>query len=67
LAHLLRHAGEVCSNEQILNAVWGHDHEPNTNIVQVYIGYLRRKLARPGSPAPIETVRGAGYRLREPR
>ena len=67
LAHLLRHAGEVCSNEQILTAVWSHDHEPNTNIVQVYIGYLRRKLARPGSPAPIETVRGAGYRLREPR
>lgn len=67
LAHLLRHAGEVCSNEQILTAVWSHDHEPNTNIVQVYVGYLRRRLSRPGSPAPIETVRGAGYRLRELR
>jgi DNA-binding response OmpR family regulator len=67
LAHLLRHAGEVCTNAQILSAVWGHGHEPNTNVVQVYIGYLRRRLSRPGSPAPIETVRGAGYRLREPR
>lgn len=67
LAHLLRHAGEVCTHEEILEAVWGHDHEPNTNVVAVYVGYLRRKLSRPGSPAPIETVRGAGYRLREAR
>ena len=65
LAHLLRHAGEVCTSAELLSAVWGHDHEPNTNVVQVYVGYLRRKLSRPGSPAPIETVRGAGYRLRE--
>jgi DNA-binding response OmpR family regulator len=67
LAHLLRHAGEVCGHEQILNAVWGHEHEPNTNLVQVYVGYLRRKLGLPDDPAPIETVRGRGYRLREAR
>lgn len=67
LAHLMRHAGQVCAHEQILAAVWGHDHEPNTNVVQVYVGYLRRKLSLPGSPAPIETVRGAGYRLRAGR
>jgi two-component system, OmpR family, response regulator len=67
LAHLLRHGGEVCTSQEILHAVWGHDHEPNTNVVQVYIGYLRRKLSRPGDPTPIETVRGVGYRLRGAR
>lgn len=65
LAHLMRHAGKVCPHEQILRAVWGHDHEANTNVVQVYVGYLRRKLSRPGSPAPIETVRSVGYKLSE--
>ena len=67
LAHLMRHAGRVCGREQILTSVWGYDHDPGTNIVQVYVGYLRRKLALPGSPAPIETVRSVGYRLRERR
>jgi DNA-binding response OmpR family regulator len=65
LAYLMRHEGRVCSREELLSSVWGYDHDPGTNIVQVYIGYLRRKLARPGSPAPIETVRSVGYRLRE--
>jgi two-component system, OmpR family, response regulator len=66
LAHLLRHAGRVCSREEILAAVWNYDHDPGTNVVQVYVGYLRRKLDLPGDPAPIETVRSVGYRLREP-
>ena len=65
LAHLMRHAGRVCTREEILSAVWGYDHDPGTNVVQVYVGYLRRKLGLPGSPAPIETVRSVGYRLRE--
>jgi DNA-binding response OmpR family regulator len=65
LAHLLRHAGRVCSREEILAAVWDYDHDPGTNVVQVYVGYLRRKLDLPGDPAPIETVRSVGYRLRE--
>jgi two-component system, OmpR family, response regulator len=65
LAYLMRHAGRVCSREEILSAVWGYDHDPGTNVVQVYVGYLRRKLGAPGSPAPIETVRSVGYRLRE--
>lgn len=65
LAFLMRHAGRVCSQEEILASVWGYEHDPGTNVVQVYVGYLRRKLGTPGSPAPIETVRGAGYRLRE--
>jgi two-component system response regulator MprA len=43
--------------------VWGYEHEPATNNVDVYIGYLRRKLGAPGDPAPIHTVRAVGYRL----
>lgn len=65
LAHLLRNAGQVCSREEILAAAWDYDHDPGTNVVQVYVGYLRRKLGQPDSPAPIETVRSVGYRLRE--
>lgn len=63
LAYLMRHRGQVLSREQILSAVWGYDHDPATNVVDVYIGYLRRKLRRPESPAPIFTVRAVGYRL----
>jgi DNA-binding response OmpR family regulator len=65
LAYLMRHAGRVCTHEEILAAVWEYDHDPGTNVVQVYVGYLRRKLDRPGSPAPIETVRSVGYKLSE--
>jgi DNA-binding response OmpR family regulator len=67
LAHLMRNEGRVCSREELLSSVWGYDHDPGTNVVQVYVGYLRRKLARPDSPTPIETVRSVGYRLRERR
>jgi two-component system, OmpR family, response regulator len=63
LTYLLRHRGQVLSREQILSAVWGYEHDPATNIVDVYIGYLRRKLHRPDSRAPIVTVRSVGYRL----
>jgi DNA-binding response OmpR family regulator len=63
LVYLLRHHGRVLSREQILSAVWGYQHDPTTNIVDVYVGYLRRKLRRPQSPAPIHTVRAVGYRL----
>jgi DNA-binding response OmpR family regulator len=65
LAYLMRHAGTVCTHEEILAAVWGYDHNPGTNVVQVYIGYLRRKLSLPDSPAPIQTVRSVGYKLSE--
>jgi DNA-binding response OmpR family regulator len=63
LVHLLRNRGRVLSREQILRAVWGYDHDPGTNVVDVYIGYLRRKLSRPGRAAPIATVRSVGYRF----
>ena len=64
LAHLMRHAGDVCGKDELLRSVWGFDHDPGTNVVQVYVGYLRRKLGSPESPAPIETIRSVGYRLR---
>jgi DNA-binding response OmpR family regulator len=63
LVYLLRHQGQVLSREQILSSVWGYEHDPATNVVDVYIGYLRRKLGRPEDPAPIFTVRAVGYRL----
>jgi DNA-binding response OmpR family regulator len=63
LVYLLRHCGQVLSREQILSAVWGYEHDPATNVVDVYIGYLRRKLGRREDPAPIFTVRAVGYRL----
>ncbi|MBE9224807.1 response regulator transcription factor [Phormidium sp. LEGE 05292] len=55
----LRHPGQVLSREQLLSSVWGYDYDPNSNIVDVYVGYLRKKL---GSDK-IETVRGMGYRF----
>jgi DNA-binding response OmpR family regulator len=63
LVYLLRHHGQVVSREQILSSVWGYEHDPATNVVDVYVGYLRRKLGRAGDPAPIFTVRAVGYRL----
>jgi DNA-binding response OmpR family regulator len=55
-----RHPGQVLSREQLLDHVWGYDYSPGSNIVDVYVGYLRKKL---GSDV-FETVRGMGYRLR---
>jgi DNA-binding response OmpR family regulator len=63
LAYLMRHPDQVLSRTQILNAVWGYDYDPGTNVLDVYIGYLRRKLSAADGDAPIETVRSAGYRL----
>jgi DNA-binding response OmpR family regulator len=63
LVFLLRHQGEVVTREQILASVWGYEHDPATNVVDVYVGYLRRKLGGAGDPAPIQTVRAVGYRL----
>lgn len=67
LVYLIRHRGQVLTREQILSTVWGYQHDPETNVVDVYIGYLRRKLGRPEAPAPIDTVRRVGYRLGESR
>jgi DNA-binding response OmpR family regulator len=63
LVYFMRHKNQVLSREQILSAVWGYDFDPGTNIVEVYVGYLRRKLAQDGNPAPIDTLRSVGYRF----
>ncbi|MBA3328053.1 MAG: response regulator transcription factor [Solirubrobacterales bacterium] len=55
----LRHAGQVLSREQLLSHVWGYDYDPGSNVVDVYVGYLRKKLGRDR----IQTVRGMGYSL----
>jgi DNA-binding response OmpR family regulator len=56
----LRHPGQVLAREQLLSHVWGYDFDPGSNVVDVYVGYLRRKLGK----GRIETVRGMGYALR---
>jgi len=63
LVHLMRNRGHVLSREQILRAVWGYEYDPGTNVVDVYIGYLRRKLKVGDDEVPIVTVRSIGYRF----
>lgn len=63
LAYLLRNRGRVLSRDQILRAVWGYEYDPGTNVVDVYVGYLRRKLKHGSGKSPIVTVRSVGYRL----
>jgi len=65
LEYLLRHPGQALSRTQIAERVWSWEFHGETNIVDVYIGYLRRKLDADGAPSVIETLRGYGYRLRE--
>ncbi|MGU3410126.1 response regulator transcription factor [Microbacterium sp. M1A1_1b] len=63
LEFLVRRAGQVCSKRQVIENVWDVDFDGDPNIVEVYVGHLRRKVDRPFGRATIETVRGAGYRL----
>jgi DNA-binding response OmpR family regulator len=64
LEYLMRHAGHVLTRQQLLDAVWGIGFDAGSNVVDVYVSYLRRKLDRADEPSVIETVRGAGYRVR---
>ena len=59
----MRNPNQILSRVQILNRVWDYGFDPGSNIVDVYVGYLRRKLNRPGLAPLVHTVRGAGYRL----
>lgn len=62
---LLRHPRQVLERRQILNDVWGYDFGGDDNVLEIYIGYLRKKLEAEGQPRLIQTVRGVGYVLRE--
>jgi len=66
LAHFLRNPRVVLRRERILDAVWGMDSETASNVVDVYVGYLRRALEAAGEPRLLHTVRGVGYILRPP-
>jgi len=60
---LINNAGQVVTRKVLLERVWGRDFGPSSNSLEVYIGYLRRKLEADGEPRILHTVRGLGYRL----
>src|SRR4051812_41519525 len=62
---LLRHPRQVLTRMQIFEQAWGYDFGPSSNSLEVYVGYLRRKLEAGGEPRGVHTVRGVGYVLRE--
>ena len=62
---LLRHPRQVLERRQILNDVWGYDFGGDDNVLEIYVGYLRKKLEADGGSRLIQTVRGVGYALRE--
>jgi DNA-binding response OmpR family regulator len=66
LEYFVRHQGQVLSRQQILSAVWDYAFDPGSNVVDVYVSYLRHKIDRPGESSLIATVRGAGYRFEPP-
>jgi len=66
LEYFMRHPGQALSRQQILSAIWDYAFDPGSNVVDVYVRYLRRKIDRSGEPSLIETVRGVGYRFDPP-
>ena len=64
LESFARHAGQVLSRDQLLRQVWGYNFDVETNVVDVFVGYVRRKLEAAGEPRMLHTVRGVGWRLR---
>lgn len=65
LAYLMQHAGQVLTRVQILAAVWDVDFDPRSNVVDVYVRYLRAKIDPPSGASLIEAIRGTGYRFRD--
>lgn len=63
LEYFMRHPGQVLSRQQLLAAVWELEFDPGSNVVDVYVRYLRRKIDPPDRPSLIDTVRGSGYRF----
>jgi len=64
LEYLMRNASEVVTRTMIFEAVWGYHFDPGTNLIDVHLGQLRRKIDPPGAPPLIRTIRGAGYSIR---
>jgi two-component system OmpR family response regulator len=65
LEQLMRHAGRIVTRTMLLESVWGYHFDPQTNIVESHLSRLRSKLREGFGTDPIETVRGAGYRMRD--
>jgi DNA-binding response OmpR family regulator len=63
LEHFMRHPGDVMTRAMIFERVWGYRYDDRTNVIDVHVAKLRRKLDMRGGATPIETVRGSGYRL----
>lgn len=66
LEYFTRHPGHVLSRQQILSAIWDYSFDPGSNVVDVYVRYLRKKIDQTDKPSVITTVRGAGYRFDRP-
>ncbi len=67
LEYLMRHPGEVLGRTRLIEHVWDFAYDGDSNVVDVYVRYLRNKIDRPFGRDSIETVRGSGYRLRQER
>ncbi|MBK4988123.1 MULTISPECIES: response regulator transcription factor [Pseudomonas] len=66
LEYLMRHSGQVITRMMIFEEVWGYHFDPGTNLIDVHIGRLRKKIDMPGQSPLIRTVRGSGYAIAEP-
>ena len=66
LEYMMRNSGQVLTRTMIFEAIWGYHFDPGTNLIDVHLGRLRRKIDRPGQKPLIQTVRGSGYALNAP-
>ena len=66
LEFMMRNSGQILTRTMIFEAIWGYHFDPGTNLIDVHLGRLRRKLDRPGLPPLIHTIRGSGYALNAP-
>ena len=66
LEYMMRNSGQVLTRTMIFEAIWGYHFDPGTNLIDVHLGRLRRKIDRPGQKQLIQTVRGSGYALNAP-
>lgn len=66
LEYLMRHQGQTLSRQKILSDIWHYDFDPGSNVIDVYVRYLRNKIDCPGNPSLITAIRGVGYRFDPP-